>query len=575
MVIHWPNTLVLFFRVLRMDRLSWILPIAVLVGLLGFGLLGIFLILRSTTAYNEVVLVNIAENIIHSLEIGIASTIQPAMAMHTMITHYYKNWSLINHTFYEIAPFILNNAKNGAIITIVLAPYAVAMSIYPPNLRGWERVIGLDLLQDPNWRTDALKTIKLAKNGMTMTGPVVLKAGPLGLVARSPVFIQVNSSKESFGFPENLSPYECDICYDNITHDKFWGFSQLNVDWNTLIYNVSDIFSSCRNGDVFFDLIYTHPVLQENETVASCGDANMYYSVHRTLNIMHNTWYLRIGKPGAYQPLWFTLAIIVLILISIIICGMTFVCMFQRRKYIWLVKSMLPSKVVKVLRKGGSYMEDFSCVTVLFSDIVSYTTMAASIEAKEVVKLLNELYGIFDELVDHHQCVKIETIGDAFMAACGVENESPEETACKIASLAIAMRKATQERQFNGQNIQIRIGIHSGPAVGAVIGFKIPHFCLCGDTINTASRMEFNSKPYKIHASKETANLLSLSDKYQVIPRGEIDVKGKGIMATYWIEEKDYSISPTPPRSCSEGGDEVQRMIYVPSKNSIDLRVLR
>ena len=134
------------------------------------------------------------------------------------------------------------------------------------------------------------------------------------------------------------------------------------------------------------------------------------------------------------------------------------------------------------------------------------------------------------------------------MAASGIHDENPHDGAARITRLAIAMLKATKETKFNGRCIKIRVGIHSGPAVGAVIGFKVPHFCLCGDTVNTASRMETNSEPYRIHVSAVTANLLApyIPSEFHVVPRGMIDVKGKGEMYTYWIEDKKESISIPP-----------------------------
>ncbi len=577
MITIWGHKLATIIRVIRMDRTAIIIPIVSFLCILGCSLLGVMLIFNSINAYHREVINNIANNIIHSLDTGISATIQPAMAIHSMILQH-QDWSIVNKTFYELAPFLVNNSTMGAIITIVLAPFAIAQSIYPSNLPGWEQVKGLDLLKDPHWRTDALKTIKLAKFGMTMTGPVVLKAGPMGLVARSPVFMPA-SRDDQFGLADGICAFNCSDCYDDQTHSKFWGFSQLNVDWNTLVNNVSNIFSFCNSNGASFDIVYTNPVSQINQTVASCGNPLKHGKpIIKIINIMHNTWYLRINQTGSWYPLWLWMAISTCIIVSIIISALVFMFMVQRRKYIWLVKSVLPSKVVKVLRKGESYSEEFPLVTVLFSDIVSYTTMSASLHAIEVVKLLNELYGEYDELVDRHQCVKIETIGDAFMAACGTNKESPQDSAKNIVSLAIDMVKVTKEKLFNGQQVKIRIGVNSGPAVGAVIGFKMPHFCLCGDTINTASRMETNSEPYRIHVSKETADLLSHND-FTIIPRGIIQVKGKGFMNTFWI--KEISNDSAPPSSSYNISEELPKLktsddgVNRKPSSAIDLRFLR
>ena len=183
------KNIILTLRVVKASKKTIVVPLCLLFFMLGFGLWGVFAISNAYVAYQKQVVVNIANNIDHDLRAGIMATLQPAMAMHTMIKEHIF-WNTINHTFYELAPWLITNETRGAIITIVLAPFAIVHAIYPIGLPGWDNVYGLNLLKEPVWRNDALKTIDLFDDGMTVTGPVKLRAGPIGLVARSPIFIK-------------------------------------------------------------------------------------------------------------------------------------------------------------------------------------------------------------------------------------------------------------------------------------------------------------------------------------------------------------------------------------------------
>jgi len=166
--------------------------------------------------------------------------------------------------------------------------------------------------------------------------------------------------------------------------------------------------------------------------------------------------------------------------------------------------------------------------------------MAAEMDPLEVVNMLNELYRMYDQLVDTHCVYKIETIGDAFMCAGGVPNAmTPEAGACAAADMGLDMIESTRRFVTSaGQFLQIRVGLHSGPVVAAVIGLKMPHYCLFGDTVNTASRMESNSEAMRIHISADSFHLLQSCDEkdYNLNARGQMEIKGKGSMSTYWLD---------------------------------------
>ena len=141
--------------------------------------------------------------------------------------------------------------------------------------------------------------------------------------------------------------------------------------------------------------------------------------------------------------------------------------------------------------------ESFECVTIYFSDIVGFTTISAYSSPIEVVQLLNDLYTMFDEIVTYHDVYKVETIGDAYMVVSGLPLKNGNKHAGEISNMALDLLHNCGKfkiKHFPGVPLRLRIGIHSGPCVTGVVGLKMPRYCLFGDTVNTASRMESSSE---------------------------------------------------------------------------------
>ncbi|GFR43934.1 hypothetical protein Agub_g5072, partial [Astrephomene gubernaculifera] len=197
----------------------------------------------------------------------------------------------------------------------------------------------------------------------------------------------------------------------------------------------------------------------------------------------------------------------------------------------------------------GSAMEALAtshrCVTVLFCDIIGFTAMCKQVSAMQVMRFLNTLYMRFDELIDIYGVYKVETIGDCYMVAGGlvrtdgegnksVIGEGSEDAlhAVRVMSFAKAIMReaAAVVLPTSGEPVQLRIGLHSGPVMSGIVGDKMPRFCLFGDTVNTASRMESTCPPGAIHVSSDTRALLS---NEAWLPTGGVQVKGKGLLETY------------------------------------------
>jgi adenylate cyclase len=202
-----------------------------------------------------------------------------------------------------------------------------------------------------------------------------------------------------------------------------------------------------------------------------------------------------------------------------------------------LLLNILPAAIIENLKKGeGSAAERFDSATVLFADIVDFTSLAARIAPLELVNLLNQIFSKFDELTEKHGLEKIKTSGDAYMVAGGLPVPRLDHAEA-LANMALDMQEAIANFPTDtGEPFQIRIGINTGPVVAGVIGTKKFSYDLWGDTVNVASRMESQGLPGYIQVT--TAIYEELKDRYVFEERGAIAVKGKGETIAYWLKAK-------------------------------------
>jgi class 3 adenylate cyclase len=200
-----------------------------------------------------------------------------------------------------------------------------------------------------------------------------------------------------------------------------------------------------------------------------------------------------------------------------------------------LLLNILPAPVVRRLHGGEAVIADrYDDVTILFSDVVGFTRFSAGLPAPRVVEVLNALFSEFDRIARELGIEKIKTVGDAYMAVAGLP-EPCADHASRAASMALRMLHAT-ERGAEGlaEGLQVRIGIHSGPVVAGIIGTHKFAYDVWGDAVNVASRMEAQGLPGEIQVSDETHS--RLGDRFAWVPRGEIEVRGRGPMATYLLK---------------------------------------
>ncbi|XP_076232200.1 guanylate cyclase 32E isoform X1 [Calliopsis andreniformis] len=215
----------------------------------------------------------------------------------------------------------------------------------------------------------------------------------------------------------------------------------------------------------------------------------------------------------------------------------------EKKKTDALLYEMLPRYVAEQLKRGNKVeAESFDCVTIYFSDIVGFTAMSAESTPLQVVDFLNDLYTCFDSTIENYDVYKVETIGDAYMVVSGLPIRNGIQHAGEIASMSLCLLDAIKQftiRHRPLDKLQLRIGIHSGPVCAGVVGLKMPRYCLFGDTVNTASRMESTGSPLKIHCSSETKDLLDQLGGFSVVERGLVSMKGKGERLTYWLIGED------------------------------------
>jgi class 3 adenylate cyclase len=203
----------------------------------------------------------------------------------------------------------------------------------------------------------------------------------------------------------------------------------------------------------------------------------------------------------------------------------------EKKKTEALLHNVLPASIATRLKDGATVSDRFDAATVLFADLVGFTPRAEGLPPDRVVKMLDEMFKRFDRLCAHHGLEKIKTIGDAYMAAAGVPTPNADHVAA-TAELALAMQHELTKTPDLSE-LQLRIGLHTGPVVAGVIGERKFTYDLWGDTVNTASRMESHGVPGRIQVTEPV--YLALKERYAFEPRGEITVKGKGNMPAWLL----------------------------------------
>jgi adenylate cyclase len=222
----------------------------------------------------------------------------------------------------------------------------------------------------------------------------------------------------------------------------------------------------------------------------------------------------------------------------------------ERSKSQRLLLNVLPQRIVDRLGAGETLIADrHEAVSVLFSDFVGFTTISASLAPAVLIQELNGLFTAFDAICERTGVEKIKTVGDAYLVIGGLGGEA--DHAAAIAETALGMVEHVSANPGE-TGWRIRVGLHSGPVVAGVIGTSKFAYDVWGDTVNVAARLEQSSEPNRIHVSAAFAAGLEARFRFQ--PRGELDLKGKGRVATCFLEGRVAQPTvTTPPRLGAPG----------------------
>ena len=207
----------------------------------------------------------------------------------------------------------------------------------------------------------------------------------------------------------------------------------------------------------------------------------------------------------------------------------------EKERYEKLLLNILPQPIAMRM-KAEEYLiaDDVDECSILFADIVGFTSLAEKMGAAQIVELLNKVFSHFDDECEKLGLEKIKTIGDNYMAACGVPTENPLHAELAVEMGFRMLDFVDSLDPVMGSKLAMRIGVHSGSVVAGVIGKKKFVFDLWGDAVNTAQRMESHGVAGRINISKDTAKLVS--KRFEVVSLGLKEIKGKGLMEIFFAD---------------------------------------
>lgn len=212
----------------------------------------------------------------------------------------------------------------------------------------------------------------------------------------------------------------------------------------------------------------------------------------------------------------------------------------EKRRSDELLLNILPSEVAEELKTTGeAKAKSFEEVTMLFTDFIDFTKVSSMLSAIELVDQVNRYFKKFDQIMEHFGVEKIKTIGDAYMAAGGLTEET-KDSALNVVLAALEMQEfmnfnLNKEGQREHSTFNMRAGVHTGPVVAGIVGIKKFQYDVWGDTVNTANRLESCCELGKVNISQATYELIKTTPQLQFEERGLISVKGKGELAMWYV----------------------------------------
>jgi adenylate cyclase len=188
-----------------------------------------------------------------------------------------------------------------------------------------------------------------------------------------------------------------------------------------------------------------------------------------------------------------------------------------------LLHNVMPSSIAVRLHRGEIIADHFDEVTVVFADLVGFTTLSAGLPPRRVVAMLTEVFGEIDRIATEEGMEKVKTIGDCYLAVCGAPEPSTDH-ADRALRFATRVRDRVVGWNHYGTDLSVRIGVHSGPVMAGILGNKRILYDLWGDTVNAASRLESSGVPGEVQVSEPTVKLTSA--KWELEDRGVVKLRG-------------------------------------------------
>jgi class 3 adenylate cyclase len=208
-----------------------------------------------------------------------------------------------------------------------------------------------------------------------------------------------------------------------------------------------------------------------------------------------------------------------------------------------LLHNILPANVILEIRENGkASAREFEKATILFTDFVGFTQISSRLSAAELVQELDVCFRAFDDIVKSHKLEKIKTIGDAYLAAGGL-SDADDDSARRMVSAGLEMQEYIKLRKEARESLglpafEMRVGVHTGSVAAGIVGTLKFQYDIWGDAVNVASRMESNGEVGEVNVSDQTYQLLRSSGDFIFTCRGEIDIKGKGLMEMWRVSLK-------------------------------------